>query len=641
MMSLSLRTSIIGAVWLGAALLNIANASPTLAGRAQVKYSVEELDKSYDYVVVGGGTSGLVVANRLSEDPSMIEIGYIADESCIWMPLNTVSGPNSACAKHRFNISSVPQTEINDLVYRYSIGAVVGGSSAVNGMVFDRGAKGDYDAWEELGNPGWGWDGLFPYFQKSVGFTPPSESDREQFEYTWDERAWGHGPVQASFPPFQWETLKISWSAWEDMHIPLPKEHALGDAIGRFWVSSSEHPINRTRSYSRYAYYDPIASRPNYHLLVGHKVKKLVLSTANSVDGVVFYQRDHPDEEITLKAKKEVVLAAGAVHTPQILQLSGIGPRAVLETAGIDVQVDAPGVGNNFQDHPQVYLVCNFTNDVWPNPGTLANNATFRAEAQAQYDSNKTGPLTLALNSAFVFLPLDTIHSSPSSFHRALSSQAPDAFLAPNLPPPVLAGYQAQKRILSRLYQSAHAAVYESPFGGACTRGLLLQKPLSRGHIHINASDPYGEPEVDFRAYTNPLDFDQAIESIKYTRRYLRNSKFAPLVPVESAPGPNVTDEDTGGLLAYVRSTAGPTSFHASGTAAMLPTELGGVVGSDLKVYGVEGVSVVDASLIPLIPSTHLSATVYAVAEKVRLQMPAWRCKLTRMQAADIIKGRA
>lgn len=142
------------------------------------------------------------------------------------MPVNTISA-DPACTKHRFNstfvfhpsncpllmrpvdqVSSVPQTEIiNQSIYRYAIGAVVGGSSAVNGMVFDRGSKADYDAWEELGNPGWGWDDLFPYFKKSVGFTAPTEEDAKRFGYTWDERAWGNGPVQASYPSFQWGTV--------------------------------------------------------------------------------------------------------------------------------------------------------------------------------------------------------------------------------------------------------------------------------------------------------------------------------------------------------------------------------------------------------------------------------------------------
>lgn len=273
------------------------------------------------------------------------------------------------------------------------------------------------------------------------------------------------------------------------------------------------------------------------------------------------------------------------------------------------------------------------TQDLWPNPTTLTNNATFRDEAQAEYTTNKTGtalsttssyqnlipsgPLTLALNNALVFLSLNTIHSSPSSFHSRLASQPSSAYLAPGLHDSVHRGYAAQKRILSKAYQSSESAVSESPFGGACSRTSILQKPLSRGTIHINASDPYGEPVVDFRAYTNPLDFEQALESLKYTRRYFRNPKFASLAPVETGPGANVTDDDTDGLMAWLRGSSGPTSFHASGTAAMMPRELGGVVGNDLKVYGVEGVSVVDASVMPLIPGTHLSATVYAIAEKV------------------------
>jgi choline dehydrogenase-like flavoprotein len=143
------------------------------------------------------------------------------------------------------------------------------------------------------------------------------------------------------------------------MGVPTPKEHALGDAIGVFFVPSSEHGVNRTRSYARYGYHDVAVSRPNYHLLVGHKAEKLVFSSGSVVEGVVIYQRDSPEDKVTVKASKEVVLAAGAVHTPQILELSGVGPKEVLEAAGIDVKLDLPGVGNNFQDHPQAYLTCN------------------------------------------------------------------------------------------------------------------------------------------------------------------------------------------------------------------------------------------------------------------------------------------
>jgi len=148
------------------------------------------------------------------------------------------------------------------------------------------------------------------------------------------------------------------WDTWDDLNITGPKEHAFGDAIGRFWVPTSEDPVNRTRSYARYGYYDPIKDRKNYHLLIGHKAEKLVFSDGTTIKGAVIHQRDHPNNKFVVKATKETILAAGAVHTPQILELSGIGPKKVLEAAGIEVKLDLPGVGENLQDHPQAWLNC-------------------------------------------------------------------------------------------------------------------------------------------------------------------------------------------------------------------------------------------------------------------------------------------
>lgn len=227
------------------------------------------------------------------------------------------------------------------------------------------------------------------------------------------------------------------------------------------------------------------------------------------------------------------------------------------------------------------------------------------------------GPYALGLGNAITFLPLSEFHPSASLFVSKLDEQSPTAYLALDSPPSVVAGFSAQKEILSKLYASPESAQYESPFSGTCPRTVIMQHPLSRGTIHINASNPFGPPVIDFRVFSNPLDVELAIASLNFTRSYINTPTLSMLGPIETGPGPNVSAEDTVAMTEYLRRTSGPTSFHACGTAAMLPRELGGVVGSDLKVYGVDKLSVVDASTFPLIVGAHLSATVYAVAEKV------------------------
>ena len=256
--------------------------------------------------------------------------------------------------------------------------------------------------------------------------------------------------------------------------------------------------------------------------------------------------------------------------------------------------------------------------------------------------------MTHALNNAVVFLPLLTVHSDAPAFVSRLSLQSPSDYLPSSVPASVVDGYAAQKRALAKLYLSTRSAVYESPFSGQCNRTLLLQKPLSRGSVHINTSNPFDEPLIETGAFVNPLDVEQSIEFIKFTRRYRASEGLKSLGPVELGPGPEIGDGDTEALERWVREKSGPTSFHASGTTALLPKELGGgylpihnplvitsrppltdltgVVAPDLTVYGTKKLRVVDAGIIPLIPAAHLSATVYAIAEKVCLSLPVYYC---------------
>lgn len=415
------------------------------------------------------------------------------------------------------------------------------------------------------------------------------------------------------------------WKAFEELNVTKIKEGASG-VPGVFWVADSIDPVLQTRSSARTAYYDPIVNRTNLHLLTGSYVKELILSNLTA-EGVKIISR--ADNSTTLAfAKEEVILAAGAVHTPQILQLSGIGPASVLEAAGVDVLLDLPGVGANFQDHPVAYMSFNLTADEsFPTPSSLSNNATYNELSYEEYITSRDGPYTMAHGNGAAFLPLG--HIAPDSYTSIasnLAAQNASAYLpsiyASN--PTLLAGFLAQRQIHVEQIQSTNASIYEFSFQGGGTATTALQKPISRGTIHLDPSDPFGEPIIDFQGLVNPADKQVIITAVKYTRKIFNTTTLSAFAPVEILPGAEYqTDAEIYSALAA--GVAQPTFAHPSCTCAMLPIELGGVVASDLLVHGVGKLSVVDASIIPVIPATHLQATVYAIAEK----------------AADIIKARA
>jgi choline dehydrogenase-like flavoprotein len=212
-------------------------------------------------------------------------------------------------------------------------------------MFLNRGSASDYNAWEKLGNPGWGWEGMLPYFKKSVTFTPPGKWLQEEYGTTYDEKAaYGEqGPIHASYPAWAWPGQKLQLDAWREMGVKRSREGASGNAIGVFWVPRAQDPATETRSYAVSGHLDPAMKRRNFELLTGHSVLQVVISKRLRAEGVVVKSRDGENQEKrTIIAKKEVILAAN-FHSPVILQRSGIGPRHVLEAAGIEVKVDLDG----------------------------------------------------------------------------------------------------------------------------------------------------------------------------------------------------------------------------------------------------------------------------------------------------------
>lgn len=245
-------------------------ASRTSQSRAKHIRSIAALHNSYDFVIVGGGASGLTVADRLTEDPSttvlVLEYGpFDTQEPSVLVPglLNLTSTP------YWFNVTSTPQPHLQKRTFPVTIAAAVGGGTVINGMFFHRGAKADYDAWEELGAIGWGWSDLLPYFKKGETFTPPESGFGREWGIKWDDQVHGtQGPIQLSYPPYQFPIIKDFFNAFRELGVTTPNDPSDGSAKGVFWVPSTLDPVERTRSYARTAHYDRIsAARPNYHVL--------------------------------------------------------------------------------------------------------------------------------------------------------------------------------------------------------------------------------------------------------------------------------------------------------------------------------------------------------------------------------------
>jgi choline dehydrogenase-like flavoprotein len=600
--------------------------------------------QTFDYIIVGGGLAGLTVANRLSEDSSrrchsihfitdsnvtlsgtvlVIENGYAVDDVTTQIP----SFANTLNANLMYDITSAPDANTGG-THPVWVGNVVGGGSLINGMAFDRASAADYNAWEQLGNSGWNFNSLLYYFKKSTTFTPPTAANIRQFGTTYDASYYGTtGPVQASFPNFEYQDTTTIWAAYKGDGVPLPKEHASGNAVGAFWIPTSLLPKTQTRSHAKNAYYDPVKSRSNLVLATGKTVNEILFSHSYSsgytASGVQYKSRIDGSVK-KVHAKREVIMAAGSIFTPQLLQLSGIGPRRVLNAAGVAVKKDMPAVGANMQDHPNANMMFDLQNLSFPNPSS-GSDPTYNATVWSEYESSRTGPLTQAHGSSLAFLSLQTVTDKWSQIVSTVKSQNSRNYLpAVYDDSSLLLGFCKQRDIIASLHASPDAAVAEfpmNPFGLAIS---ALQRPLSRGTVTLDPSNKYGNPVIQFNSLQNPVDRQILVEQVRWTRKHWASPTLAKFSPVELTPGVQAqTDDEI--INDLVQQKALEASFaHMSGSCAMMPESYGGCVGSDLAVHGVKGLSIVDASIIPLIPATHLQATMYAVAEK----------------AADLIKAR-
>lgn len=369
------------------------------------------------------------------------------------------------------------------------------------------------------------------------------------------------------------------------------------------------------------------------HLLADRSVLNILTAPSKGdggliVRGVEFAQSK---EGKVFSVKSEgVVLAAGALHTPQILQLSGIGDRDFLASKGIKAKLHLPGVGENFQDHSFIsvsHALTGLTND--QTGALMDSNDTYRQEALDYYARTRQGPATVSLGNSAAFLPLSSIVTSDQtkSFISTLLSKPASTYLDDTSPEAYQRGYERQRLVLAKHLARKDSAFFE--ILASHTGGIFsIQKPLSRGHVRIKSSDPWARPSVDYRTLSHPLDIEFFVQGIDFVRRIFKTAAVASEKPRETSVfvgiPVNGTEAEREKLRDIIRQNVVVSMIHPCCTAPMMKLEDGGVVDERLRVHGTKGLWVVDASIFPLIPATHLTATVYAAAEK----------------AADLIKGK-
>ncbi|KAK2033564.1 GMC oxidoreductase [Colletotrichum zoysiae] len=587
------------------------------------KSQVTELRQEYDFVVVGGGTAGLTVADRVSaafpkKTVLVIEYGKIEGTVGYYDP------PEDGRGASRLVISSPPVASVNNRTATVILGMTVGGGSVVNGQFLDRGSRFDYNEWARLGSPqfddspdSWGWENFGQAFKKSLFLTEPSHELAEKYGYTWDASAYTGDSIEASFPPFQWPMQRVGWQAFQEFGLETPVACDNGDKHGLCWVPSAQNSETVERSHAGVGHYSRIAeTRPNLDLLVGHKVTRLVIDKDLGAPAVEF-RPVAGGEARTIRPKLEVILSAGAIHTPQILQRSGVASAAYLESEGIELVEDLPGVGQNFQDHcgtPITY----YYDAPFPTEADIANNATYAAEAVAQFRERPArGPYTLAMGNSAAYVALQHVTPEWKQIVASIRAQIEDRSALRYLPAgasgTVHEGYLAQLEILAQALEHPEHPILEMPFQAGPGTAFLL-KPLSRGSVVLNSTDHDATPIVNYATGANPIDLDIMAAYVDYFRRFYSTGAWQARGAVEVAPGADITEHDS--LIKYVKDTVIQSLMHPCCTAAMLPREKGGVVDSSLSVYGIPGLRVVDCSIIPTIPASHTTTTAYAIGTR-------------------------
>jgi choline dehydrogenase len=519
-----------------------------------------------DFVIAGGGTAGCVLAHRLSENGRhrvlLLEAGPRDAYPWIHIPIGYAKTMFHPTYNWRF--STEPEPEMNGREIYWPRGRTLGGSSSINGLIYVRGHRDDYDHWAALGNRGWGYDDVLPYFRK-LEHNVRGESE-------WHGAA---GPQWASDISTRHELVEALIAAGEELGIPRNADFngASQEGVG-YYQLTTRHGL---RCSTAAGYLRQARHRANLTVLTNAHVTRIVVEGRRAT-GVVFRQGDR---EATVAAHREVIVAAGALQSPQLLQLSGIGPPSLLQSFRIPVIHRLDGVGENLQDHLQVRTIFRCTKPITTND-TL--KSWWRTLAMgARYALTRDGPMAVGINQGGVFARTDPSLARPDvQFHLATLSS-----------------------------DMAGSPVHE--FSGFTLSVCQLQ-PESRGFVRVKSSDPLAAPAMQPRYLSTERDRAMTVAGLRLSRKLAATRALAPYVAAEYMPGPAATTDAD--LLEFARNK-GATIFHPAGTCKMGPQgDTAAVVDPELRVHGMDHLRVVDCSVMPTLVSGNTSAPVIMIAEK-------------------------